>query len=525
MSGTEHSLLDVPLITARSPGRTARRGLTLPAVFSQLAAGTIGDFPRVAAHQRHPWHAFLVQLAAIALHRANESQIEHSEEDWRELLLNAAGGEVSAFALVEENLSKPAFLQPPVPEGELKGWKPVETPDSLDILITAKSHDVKASRVVRADPESWLMALLSLQTMQGFLGSGNYGIARMNGGFASRPEVGFAPTLEPGPRFVRDVRVLLGIRDETVERFGYADSGGHALLWLVPWDGKGSLGIHECDPFFIEICRRIRFTSNGNDLRCQYRSTKTGRVDAKERAGVLGDPWIPIESSGGKALTVGGSGFTYDRTQRLLWGTEFQKPAAQTPRDSDPLELYFTARVLVRGQGKTEGFHERVLRLPGSVRRRLLSAESTTQLSEVANSWVEHVADIKRKVLKPAILSLVQGGPTQLNYQDRRADALLARFEERVDQRFFDALFAAIESAGEDLEPLKERASAWGAELLDLAETTLASAIDELAIPDARYYRAVTSARRVFYGAARRLGFPQRRELHTPKATHEEVTK
>jgi CRISPR system Cascade subunit CasA len=51
-----------------------------------------------------------------------------------------------------------------------------------------------------ATPEHWFYALLTLQTMQGFLGAGNYGISRMNGGFASRPSVGLAPSDRWGMR-------------------------------------------------------------------------------------------------------------------------------------------------------------------------------------------------------------------------------------------------------------------------------------------------------------------------------------
>ncbi len=77
----------------------------------------------VQAHQQHPVHAFLVQLAALALARADEARIAHGEAAWRALLLEAAradGAGAEAFTLVVEDLGKPAFLQPPVPEGRSK---------------------------------------------------------------------------------------------------------------------------------------------------------------------------------------------------------------------------------------------------------------------------------------------------------------------------------------------------------------------------------------------------------------------
>ncbi|MEL6546896.1 MAG: type I-E CRISPR-associated protein Cse1/CasA, partial [Myxococcota bacterium] len=397
------SLLDERLITIRAPGRRERQQVTLPELLSLLAQdGAVGDFPYLRAHQRHPWHSFLVQLAAIALHRANESGAEHSAERWRAMLLDSADGMASAFALVEPDLAKPAFLQPPVPEGTLAKWKRIETADALDILVTAKSHDVKAQRVIDASLETWMFALLSLQTMQGFLGAGNYGIARMNGGFASRPEVGLASSLTPSVRFRRDVRVLLDSRDAVTHKFGYSPKGGHALLWLLPWDGASALPLSECDAHFIEICRRIRFSEHSNVLQCEYKSTESARLEAKSRNGVVGDPWIPVDASGEKALTVSAKGLDYVLTQSLLWGSAYERPPALVVRQDD---CFFIGRVLVRGQGKTEGFHERVLRIPPKVRSFLQRPDDTSILARISKDWLKHTSTLKLKVLKPALLT------------------------------------------------------------------------------------------------------------------------
>ena len=61
------------------------------------------------------------------------------------------------------------------------------------MLITARNHDAKRAANRHATPEDWILALVSLQTMSGYSGNGKNGIARMNGGFASRPLVGLAP--------------------------------------------------------------------------------------------------------------------------------------------------------------------------------------------------------------------------------------------------------------------------------------------------------------------------------------------
>lgn len=503
-----HSFLSEPLITVRSPGRRNRRELTLPEVFAQLAEeNAIGDFPRITPHQRHPFHAFLVQLAAIALHRAGETNPHQTADAWRQMLLELVGGDEGAFALVVSDLAKPALLQPAVSEGTIHKWKEVETPDSLDILITAKNHDVKALRATFADPQTWFFALLSLQTMQGFLGAGNYGVAKMNGGFASRPEVGLSPSVQWGPRFVRDVQVLLSQRVKTVA-VGYAEDAGHALLWLAPWDGNSSLGLNECDPYFIEVCRRIRLTEEASQIRCYYTSTKCARVDAKERNGVLGDPWIPIDKADAKALTVSYGGFTYDRAQELLWGDQFAKPMTHDLRAGDPEQMLFLARVLVRGQGKTEGFYERIIPVRGKVRKMLGNSAGSAALSAVAKAWVELAGTMRKSVLKPALCTLAQGGPNKINFKDKRVNQDLERFDAAVDQRFFASFFEALEKSGDGFDPLLKVNSTWGEVLLRMGETILNGAMHRMPVKDATRYRAIAAAQRSFYGAAKNQGFP-----------------
>ena len=61
------------------------------------------------------------------------------------------------------------------------------------MLITSRNHDLKQNVARQAEPEDWVFALVSLQTSEGYGGSGNQGIARMNGGSSSRPMLGLAP--------------------------------------------------------------------------------------------------------------------------------------------------------------------------------------------------------------------------------------------------------------------------------------------------------------------------------------------
>jgi CRISPR system Cascade subunit CasA len=214
-----HDLLVDPILSWRDCQRR-RRTATLPGLLSQLAQGELADFARVRTHQQEPWCMFLTQLAAIALHRANRADPRMPEEDWRELLLELTERDYDPWSLAIPDVSKPAFFQPPVLEGTVEGWDISEWPDAIDVLATAKSHDVKDGLIAGDSIEAWVYAIVTLQTMQGVYGAGKYGVARMRGGYGCRPRVGYAADQTLVARFRRDVEVLLnGGVCQVVEKF------------------------------------------------------------------------------------------------------------------------------------------------------------------------------------------------------------------------------------------------------------------------------------------------------------------
>ena len=331
-----YSLLDEPLIGARLAADGSRIHLSLPALFVALADDRIRDFPALRPHQRHPWHAFLVQLAAMTLHQAGQTAPFADEAAWKAALLALTPDDPdgAAWCLITPP-ERPALLQASVPEKTLKDWKNhLGAPDELDMLVTSKNHDLKAARMRRSAPEDWLLALISLQTQEGFLGAGNYGISRMNGGFASRPALGAVPLGGWGRRWKRDVRRLLDCRAEIARDMGLSEQDGIGLVWAGPWNGSDSLAFAALDPFYIEICRRIRLVESPNGIAALATGSKAPRIEAKSRNGVTGDGWMPVEIGAGKALTITGKGFDYKLASELLFGQKFRSPIAQT------LELY-----------------------------------------------------------------------------------------------------------------------------------------------------------------------------------------
>ena len=499
----KYDLLTDSVVSWRGRNRLTQRG-TLPALLAALAGDEVMDFPLARAHQQQPWSMFLTQLAAIALHRAGSETPSREECDWTEKLLRLTNGAHEPWCLLVEDLSKPAFFQPPIPEKVMESWKVVETPDDLDLLVTAKCHDIKKGLISADTIEAWVYALCTVQTTQGFPGRGYNGIARMNGGYGNRPRVGLSPGPTHGERFSRDVHVLLAEWPELLAR-GFANEGV-ALVWCQPWDGKTSIPLASLAPHFIEACQRVRFAGSVDGLIAR-RTTTSARFCASDvDGGDVGDCWCPVDREKGSILTPGSRGFDYKLMAEMLFGGQYAPAPAQRQREFDSNEMLFCASALVRGQGKTEGLHERLLPIPGKVRNVLLRPKERESLGRRALDRVKDAARMRSKVLYPALKLLALGEMTP-------ADAL----DTRVDERFFDALFSSV---GETDDTAR---TAWEDELARFAMEELALAIERTPLPESRYWRVTSAARSMFFGCLMKQ-FPdvsERRDQRTHAQTLE----
>lgn len=498
-------LLTDPVLWVRlEDGR--EQGVSLPGVLALLVQDEIGAFEGLASYQRQSWYLFLCQLGAIALHQAGRAALPETAEDWKDLL--AALAPAPAWQVVGDDLTQPAFLQPPLPSGSLTKYGPLaDTPDGIDILVTAKDHDIKMARYGRAEPYHWVYALVNLQTMQGFLGAGNYGIARMNGGFANRPLVDYTPGPPSwGRRFSRAVKMMLARRPDILrqQETRFQTSGGKALLWLIPWEEEHSLPLTELDPYFIEICRRVRLVRSASGaVRALYRTSKAARVDAKSANGNLGDPWIPIDDKG-TALTMGSGGFTYRKVADLLLNQKrYTVPHALIPLDDDPhgtMLVHFSA--LVRGQGRTEGLYERLLPIQAAeIVPRLLDPDQRQGLHEQALLLLDDIDKGGKRALKVGLCKMLQGGRDEINFRDQRTDVWLDRLEQKIDAIYFDHLWqVAAAYAAEDDTAITQAQHLWQKALVDLSEAVFLEALDRLPAPSGRRERARARAQQAFYG-------------------------
>ena len=399
---------------------------------------------------------FLVQLGALALARASADTPPEDEGTWRDLLLRLTDGDATAWALTAPE-DRAAFLQPAAPPGLT--WSRVETPDALDMLITSKNHDLKQAVARHAAPEDWVFALVSLQTMEGYGGAGNQGIARMNGGSSSRPMLGFAPT-QPGGGgpdvsawWRRDVLRLLALR-KAGKVAVHGTPGGPALIWTLPWPEGRKLALHDLDPWFIESCRRIRLIQDGDRLAALRTTSKDARIDAKEAKGVTGDPWAPVSMDGNpRSLTLGDGDFTYARLCELLFEGGWKRPPLADPGEGDAAGV-IVAEAFARGNSKTEGFKSRIVPVPGWARRRFgqpdLGALAKDQIAEI---------EIFDKALRNGLALVAAGGDRDKLNKDHYARARDARdrFDRAADALFFEALWDRSAAQGDEREAARRR--------------------------------------------------------------------
>ncbi len=166
----------------------------LPGLMALLGEDKVESLPGLQRHQEDAFHVFLCYLAGAVMARFGASDPRQDADQWREGIRDLTRQEGctddSAWTLVVEDPTKPAFMQPPAPDKATfeRDYKPkTATPDALDVMQTAKNHDVKTTRASPTDQEAWLYALISLQTTIGYMGSKTYGISRMNSGSGSRP--------------------------------------------------------------------------------------------------------------------------------------------------------------------------------------------------------------------------------------------------------------------------------------------------------------------------------------------------
>ncbi|MDD5000356.1 type I-E CRISPR-associated protein Cse1/CasA [Rhodoferax sp.] len=522
----QFSLLTEPIIRYRraSDGETVKA--SLPELFVALAADEVRDYPALRPHQRHPWHAFLVQLAAIALHKAERTAGFETAQEWRDALLALTPDDPdgAAWCLVSPP-DRPALLQAAVSVGLVKDWDISNAADSLDMLITSKNHDLKQERMRRGSADDWLFSLVSLQTQEGFGGRDNFGITRMAGSFGSRTAVGAVPSGNVGRRWQCDVAVMLNERDRIAENYSYKHAGGISLVWTIPWDGSlgAQISMQQLDPLYIEICRQVRLAirPRTQNIFASTSSSKASRISSGDRQGVTGDIWTSVNELAkpfGAALKIRARGFDYKLSSSLLFGIEygsgeracFYSPTSAlklngaTPGQLSSAVLCGVSRGGPTGnKSVTQGYHERRLPISPKVRS-LLITNQKAQLGRIAGQRIAAISEV-RKLLWLSLVILFANGNSRDNSvgDEAKASKFSAPFELVEDTRFFDDLNEEIEAT----DPAEQRLQ-WLLGVVERAEAILKAAFNAGPRSGIQKYRAQSAALSRFHGGLRSDKFP-----------------
>lgn len=486
----------------------AVREAPLPEAYAALMDDKVESFPALRPHQRHAWHAFLVQLGAMAMHRAGLDEPPANAEGWRRIIraLTLGWPDDEPWQLVVDDITKPAFMQPPARSEER--WKDfknaVSTPDDLDMLVTSKNHDLKSEVAEQALADDWLFALVTLQTTEGYGGRYNYGISRMPSGYGNRPAFTLTPSTRPGGHFRHDLIALVRNRPILLNEYPIRDSG-ISLLWVDVWDGRKSESwlLSDLEPYYIEICRRVRMIQQSGRIVAARANADARRVmDAK---GLTGDPWAPVSNNANPRGTppafLGPRRFGYERLVDGLFSADWKQPlllSAETSGHRAAGDMYLVARGMVRGEGGTEGYHERIIPLRHRTLQIFGRPGGDKTLEDLARERIEKISNVQR-ILRHAASVFAAGGQTEGIADEHRARAnpWANKLPDLMDVDFFDDL--QNEAIADDAQRETVR-NQWLRKLADSAERVLQDAMRSLPCPAIRRPRAEAQAVNVFRG-------------------------
>ena len=502
-----YNILTEPLLRYRQPGGTLCEA-SLPETYAALMADQVEAAPALRPHQRHAWHAFLVQLGAMAMRRVGLANPPSDAEGWLRIIrgLTSDWPDDEPWQLVVEDITKSAFMQPPAStaEREQDFKNVVSTPDDLDMLVTSKNHDIKSEVAEQAGLDDWIFALITLQTMEGYGGRYNYGVSRMPSGYGNRPAFSLTPSIRLGGHVRHDLLALLNHRQSMLQEHPMPDTG-IALLWGIPWDGTKAEPklLTEMDPYYIEICRRVRLIRRGDKIVATRANSDDRRIsDAK---GLTGDPWAPVSNNANPRGTppafLGPRKFGYERVVDGLFSADWKQPLLLNPatvgRGLDG-DMHLVARGTVRGEGGTEGYHERVIPLRQATLQVFGRPGGAKTLEDISRERIKQISDVQR-ILRHAVSVFAAGGKTESIADEHRARAnpWANKLTELIDADFFEDV--QNEALAEDSQRDDVRLG-WLKKLVDSAEGILHDATQSLPCPSVRRLKAQAQAVNVFKG-------------------------
>jgi len=516
------NLLTDPLIPVfTSQGREYR---SLPGLLAGLGDDTVQRIDGLQRHQEDAFHVFLCYLAGAVLARDGDWNPVRKETFWRDglrLLAGEAGDD--AWSLVVDDLSKPAFMQPPqisILRDEVKWSSFADAADQIDATELAKNHDVKKGRAINSTPYEWMYALVSGNFNTGYSKGGREGFY-FPSIKAQKNRIGRVYVYPiAGNSVASSWRLNVSLLNKWQEKCADSplfDTNGLVLTWLRAWD-REPFKTGEISPFFVETTRMVRLQLLCEGcIAAQVRPTKSEPFMAqKELQGRVPDPFIPTDSDQ-KAISAKSGRWPVEQIYRVI----FQKEGVSWPflefflgagKGGEDNRISFGS--MARSKNGTEGYVTQVIHIPHQKMLLFRSRSQREQIADLGKEALEAAKRMQSNVLYPALVKLVESAPRK-ERKPRDAEKLwINRVTKLYDSQWGDTYFQWLMNIAEPLEKNKERLR-WVLILRDIAQHCLDRAEDELPERSARHWRARALARSTFNNyLTSAKNFPDLKEAH-----------
>lgn len=427
------------------------------------------DVTAARSFHQHPWHAFVCQLAAMAMSRAGLTRMPTDATDWVDLLMGITPdhARATAWELISDDLTETAFLQPPASSRDrLREYRiKCSTPDEADILQSGSNHRVKLRVAFDNEPDDWILTLINVQTAAGVDAPRTYGIFRMNKGLGNRACVSLTPANQPGRAVRRDVEAIIETAAHNPGMLPEDDSL-ETILWTIPWDGEteDALDLSRLHPLCIEVARRIRLVQHDNGSITSMRATsRTRRVRDTDERGYVPEPWCPMNREKKTAYTPGDYGVT---TRNLIdfltkpdtWELPpLLQPTRAELEKGEPLSII--TRNLTRGQGKTRGYHESLTWVGPETVSRLLTNPRDPTAVEKLEAIFKSSETVRRRITEALMQAQSPGNAEPRDYRHQAARDLANPwsnvFNERIHPTIFDQLERELAAPEEEREQVR----------------------------------------------------------------------
>ena len=501
-----HNLLDDPLFDVTVDGAVG--SLTLPELIIGLRDARVTALRGVSAVQRQFVWRLVVRCAVRASAEVPLSELTVAEVRER---LAASTPDVDCWALYRKDAGA-AFLQVPLaaPTPAEAGYKP-EDLSRLTIIPGGKNHEFKRGVAARLSPCDTLNALVEYQFGSIFT-KGNYASQIMGSTTGKGSGVPFMAPWWPslGVSFLS--HVTSSRAHAQFARDVHGMSGAVWALWTLPWSGEADgMPASRLATNFIPLARRVRLDRPADDGMFErlWFAASTGPRVADHTAGSgLGDAFTPFVAREvqTKVRGVMGTGFDYREVARLLLNAEIE-PRGQASfavldavKKSDKESIPVLMEGVAFDQGKTLGFHQRVIALP---RYALLDPEPNARLLDAM------LTDAKsaESALSAAGRIWMSGSARPKKGDRGRVDRCRFFLTERIDRLFFAEVAQLIEAV--HLEGTTDRAQdMWRTALLAAARDALDEVMSSTPVPSARRFERAALAAEALTRAFLKSGWP-----------------